>query len=57
MKRLLQKHHNLVLTNLMDKYDKRCHLYQNAINNKANGQQELNSIKENRDEFLAVNIG
>jgi hypothetical protein len=32
MKRLLQKHGKLILTNLMDKYDKKCHLYVNAVN-------------------------
>jgi hypothetical protein len=33
MKRLLQKHNKLVLTNLMEKYDKKCHLYVNAAAN------------------------
>ena len=29
MKRLLLNHHTLILTNLMEKYDKKCHLYYN----------------------------
>lgn len=29
MKRLLLEHHKLILTNLMDKYDKKCTLYEN----------------------------
>lgn len=32
MKRLLLNHHKLILTNLMEKYDKKCHLYENQIN-------------------------
>jgi hypothetical protein len=33
MKRLLLNHHKLILTNLIEKYDKKCHLYYNYINN------------------------
>ena len=54
MKRLLLNHNKLILTNLMEKYDKKCHLYYNHINK--NSDQNT-SIQENRDEFLAVNIG
>jgi len=37
----------------MEKYDKKCHLYYSL-----NKTQDLNaSVQENRDEFLAVNIG
>jgi len=59
MKMLLQKHAKLVLTNLMDKYDKKCHLYQNAVNKDAGKAKDANNVSaaENRDEFLAVNIG
>lgn len=32
MKKLFQKHSKLILTVLMRKYDKKCHLYQNALN-------------------------
>jgi hypothetical protein len=55
MKRLLLNHHKLILTNLMDKYDKKCHLYYNQPDNKSTDVNS--SIHENRDEFLAVNIG
>lgn len=53
MKRLLLNHHKLILTNLIEKYDKKCHLYYNYINNVDPNE----SIKESRDEFLAVYIG
>ena len=55
MKRLLQKNSKLILTNLMDKYDKKCHLYVNAVSKEKSSKDV--SIAENRDEFLAVNIG
>lgn len=55
MKRLLLTHHKLILTNLIEKYDKKCHLYYNYINNKSENPNE--SMKESRDEFLAVHIG
>jgi len=55
MKRLLLSHHKLVLTNLMEKYDKKCHLYYNYINKSS--ADPNSSMQENRDEFLAVNIG
>lgn len=52
----------------MRKYDKKCHLYQNALNaggkdaSKAPSASKDNrdtnaSISENRDEFLAIIIG
>jgi len=53
-------HNRLVLTNLMDKYDKKCHLYVNAASfPKASQvkQDRSGSIVENRDEFLAVVVG
>ena len=53
MKRLLLNHHKLILTNLMEKYDKKCHLSYSVTK-----QADSNtSMQENRDEFLAVNIG
>lgn len=51
MKRLLFQHHHVILTNLMDKYDKKCTIYENLNSGGDSGQQEK------RDEFLAVNIG
>lgn len=68
MKRLFQKHSKLILTVLMRKYDKKCHLYQNALSaaskdaskapsaNKDNRDTNA-SISENRDEFLAIIVG
>lgn len=58
MKRLLQKHSKLILTNLMYKYDKKCHLYINAQNKSAQaGGAPKPSEMDIRDEFLAVIIG
>lgn len=63
MKKLFQKNSKLILTVLMKKYDKKCHLYQNAQNNLNKNSQKLGkdndhqSICENRDEFLAIIIG
>lgn len=39
MKRLFHKHSKLILSVLMRKYDKKCHLYQNAL---ANGSKDAN---------------
>lgn len=70
MKKLLLKHGDLILTVLMSKYDKQCHLYQNKAyeltqnkNSKSSQMapaQPRNTFDvdlENRDEFLAIIIG
>lgn len=43
----------------MDKYDRRCHLYINKSSLKGSMKNQVadNLQKEDRDEFLAVNIG
>lgn len=59
MKKLLLAHHKVILTNLMEKYDKKCMLYE-SIQSKSSvpaADQRRSSQLENRDEFLAVNIG
>ena len=57
MKRLLQKHNKLIISNLISKYDKKCHLYTNAQNKENQIEGKKDEISENRDEFLAVIIG
>lgn len=69
MKKLLLKHGHLILSILMRKYDKKCHLYQNKALNTSlvsggklcRGDRTLsfdaNSRPDNKDEFLAVYIG
>ena len=72
MKKLLLKHGDLILTVLMSKYDKQCHLYQNKAyelqqsknRSKSSSQMVTAQSKtgfdvdlENRDEFLAIIIG
>jgi len=64
MKKLLLKHGDLILSVLMSKYDKQCHLYQNKAYSRSQGpKSELTHSNrsfdalENRDEFLAVIIG
>jgi hypothetical protein len=68
MKRLFKKHSKLILTILMRKYDKKCHLYQNALSTagkevskaasaKGDNRDTNASISENRDEFLAIIVG
>lgn len=58
MKRLLQKHSKLILTNLMNKYDKKCHLHCNATNKEHQKAKDPSvSAADNRDEFLAVYVG
>lgn len=69
MKKLLLKHGHLILSVLMSKYDKQCHLYQNkaqGIQQNKNRSQASTATQqrpafdvdlENRDEFLAVIIG
>ena len=41
MKRLLQKHNKLILLNLMDKYDRRCHLYINKSSLKGSMKNQV----------------
>jgi len=55
-KKLLLKHHFLVMTVLLSKYDKPCHLYQNRALMIKTGK-EVDAELENRDEFLADIIG
>ena len=57
MKKLFQKHSKLILAVLMRKYDKKCHLYQNALKQQGGDTTVNVSIQENRDEFLAIVIG
>lgn len=56
-KKLLFEHSNLILSVLLGKYDKKCHIFVNyALQNK-NGKNVDDEKLENRDEFLAGIIG
>lgn len=70
MKKMLLKHGKLILSVLMSKYDKQCHLYQNKAYELQQGKSkpkpalsasqtksQFNVDLENRDEFLAIIIG
>lgn len=56
-KKLLLQHKDLILSVLLSKYDKQCHLYINRAHNINQGVQQNDLKLENRDEFLAGIIG
>ena len=56
-KKLLMKHHYLILTVLLSKYDKQCHLYINKAYMNKQGRLDTDNGLENRDEYLASVIG